>query len=185
MSTHAAESNQPGLYGLMAEFDNPNALVAASAKAHHEGYRKMDAYSPYPIEELHHALGAPPSKLPMIVFVCGLLGTISGFSLESWANAVAYPINVAGKPYIAWPMFIPVTFETTVLFAAFSAVIGMLALNGLPQPYHPVFNNPRFSAVTTDRFFLCIEAKDPKFNPERTRAFLGTLGAREVASVEE
>lgn len=185
MATHATTSNLPVLYGLMAEFDNPTALVSATAKAHQEGYRKMDAYAPYPIEELHHALGAPASKLPMIVFVGGLIGAVSGFSLESWANGVAYPLNVAGKPYISWPMFIPVTFETTVLFAALSAVFGMLALNRLPQPYHPVFNHPRFSAASTDRFFLCIEAQDPQFDLERTRAFLGSLGALEVAPVED
>lgn len=185
MASLPTEPGAPVIYGLMAEFDNPNALVAATAKAHGEGYRKMDAYSPYPIEELHHALGTPPSKVPMLVFIGGLVGAMAGFSLESWANAVAYPLNVAGKPYIAWPMFIPVTFETTILLAAFAAVFGMLALNGLPQPYHPVFNHPRFAGVTTDRFFLCIEAKDPKFNLERTRAFLDALGPQEVAAVED
>lgn len=184
MATHMTQSSQPAVHGLIAEFDNPNALVAATAKAHRDGYRKMDAYSPYPIEELHHALGAPASRLPVIVFIGGLIGAAAGFSLESWANAVAYPLNVAGKPYISWPMFIPVTFETTVLFASLSAVVGMLALNRLPQPYHPVFNHARFSAASTDRFFLCIEARDPKFDLKRTRAFMDTLGALEVAAVE-
>lgn len=184
-ATMATTSYETGVHGLIAEFDNPNALVSATSRAHHEGYRKMDAYSPFPIEELHHALGAPTSKLPMIVFLGGLIGCIAGFSLESWANAVAYPLNVAGKPLIAWPMFIPVTFECTVLGASLSAVFGMLALNGLPQPYHPVFNHPRFAAATTDRFFLCIESKDPKFHLDKTRAFLQGLGSREVSTVDD
>lgn len=181
----ATSTTQTGLHGLIAEFDDANALVAATAKAHSEGYRVMDAYAPFPIEELHHAIGAPPSKLPMIVLIGGVLGCIGGFSLESWANAVAYPLNVAGKPFIAWPMFIPVTFECTILGAALSAVFGMLALNGLPQPYHPVFNHARFATASTDRFFLCIEASDPKFNLDRTRSFLQALGSREVSTVED
>jgi hypothetical protein len=180
-----AATTDPQLHGLIAEFDDPNALVAATAKAHREGYRKMDAYAPFPIEELHHALGAPASKLPLIVLAGGLLGCIGGFALQSWANAVAYPLNVAGKPFIAWPMFIPVTFETTILGASLSAVFGMLALNRLPEPYHPVFNHPRFAAASTDSFFLCIEARDPKFNLDRTRAFLQALGSREVSTVED
>lgn len=181
----APVTSGPVIHGLIAEFETPTALVSATAKAHQEGYRRMDAYSPFPIEELHHALGAPASKLPMIVFLGGLIGALAGFSLESWANAVAYPINVAGKPFIAWPMFIPVTFECTVLGASLSAVFGMLALNGLPQPYHPVFNHGSFAAATKDRFFLCIESQDPKFSLERTRAFMQTLGSREVTTVED
>ncbi|MGE3508485.1 MAG: DUF3341 domain-containing protein [Vicinamibacterales bacterium] len=173
------------IHGLVAEFDDPNALVKATELAHRDGYRRMDAYSPFPIEELHHALGAPASKLPLIVFVGGLIGCLGGFALESWANAVAYPLNVAGKPFIAWPMFIPVTFECTILGASLSAVFGMLALNRLPQPYHPIFNHARFATVSTDRFFLCIEAQDPKFHLDRTRAFLQTLGPREVTTVED
>jgi hypothetical protein len=173
----------PTTYGLMAEFENPDALVAAAYRAHFEGYRQMDAYSPFPIEELHEALGAHHSRLPLIVLVGGALGCVGGYLLQYWANAIAYPLNVAGKPFNSWPMFIPVTFETTILAAALSAVFGMLALNGLPMPYHPVFNVPRFALASRNRFFLCIESKDAKFNMERTREFLETLGAREVTTV--
>ena len=169
--------------GLLAEFDDPNALVAATYRAHFEGYRQMDAYSPFPIEELHEALGSPHSRLPAIVLAGGALGCVGGYVLQYWANAIAYPINVAGKPFNAWPMFIPVTFECTILGAALAAVLGMLALNGLPMPYHPVFNVPRFALASRNRFFLCIEARDPKFSLEETRRFLETLGPREVSTV--
>ena len=173
------------LHGLMAEFDDPSSLVAATERAHHEGYRFMDAYSPYPIEELHHALGAQPTRLPLIVLVGGLCGCIGGYALEYWSSAIAYPLNIGGKPLHSWPAFIPVTFECTILVAALSAVLGMLALNGLPQPYHPVFNVPRFALASRNRFFLCIEAKDPKFDVEATRRFLETLGPREVTTVAD
>ena len=130
----------PDIYGLMAEFDDPNALVAATHRAYAEGYREMDAYSPFPIEELHEALGGGHTRLPLIVLMGGVLGCIGGYSLQYWVAAIAYPINVGGKPFHSWPAFIPVTFECTILAAALSAVLGMLALNGLPTPYHPVFN---------------------------------------------
>ena len=173
------------LYGLMAEFDDPSSLVAAAERAHHEGYRFMDAYSPYPIEELHHALGEHTTRLPLIVLIGGLCGCIGGYALEYWSSAIAYPLNIGGKPLHSWPAFIPVTFECTILVAALSAVLGMLALNGLPQPYHPVFNVPRFALASRNRFFLCIESKDPKFDVEATRRFLETLGPREVTSVAD
>jgi hypothetical protein len=171
------------IYGVMAEFDDPNALVAAAYRVQSEGYRRVDAYSPFPIEELHEALGAEHTPLPLIVLTGGLVGCIGGYLLQYWAAAVAYPLNIGGKPYNAWPMFIPVTFECTILAAALSAVLGMLALNGLPMPYHPVFNVPRFALASRNRFFLCIEAKDPNFELERTRRFLETLGPREVSTV--
>jgi hypothetical protein len=174
---------RPTIYGLMAEFDDPNALVAATYRAHYEGYRRMDAYSPFPIEELHEALGSHPSRLPLIVLVGGALGFVGGYFLQYWAAGIAYPLNVAGKPFNAWPMFVPVTFETTILAAALSAVLGMLALNGLPMPYHPVFNVSRFALASRNRFFLCIEARDPRFQLETTREFLEALGAREVSTV--
>jgi ActD protein len=177
--------NRPLIHGLMAEFENPNALVAAAYRAHFEGYRKMDAYSPFPIEELHEALGAHHSRLPLIVLIGGLLGCAGGYLLQYWANAIAYPLNVAGKPFNAWPMFIPVTFECAILGASLAAVLGMLALNGLPMPYHPVFNVTRFALASRNRFFLCIEAKDPKFDLEATRRFLETLGPRGVATVAD
>jgi hypothetical protein len=173
------------LHGLIAEFDDPSSLVAATERAYAEGYRRMDAYSPFPIEELHHALGDPPSRLPMIVLIGGIVGCIGGYSLQYWASAIAYPLNVAGKPLHSWPAFVPVTFECTILVAALSAVLGMLALNGLPMPYHPVFNVPRFALASRNRFFLCIEATDPKFDMEATRRFLQSLSPREVATVAD
>ena len=173
----------PRIYGLMAEFDDPNALVLAATRAREAGYRRMDAYSPFPIEELHHALGAHASRLPMIVLIGGLVGCISGFLLQYWTMAVAYPLNVGGRPFNSWPAFIPVTFEFTILGAALSAVFGMLALNGLPMPYHPVFNVPRFALASRSRFFLCIEARDKKFDVEATRQFLESLNPREVSTV--
>ena len=174
----------PAIYGLIAEFDEPNALVAAASRAHREGYRRMDAYSPFPIEELHEALGAHHSRLPLIVLIGGMVGCIGGFLLQYWASAIAYPINVGGRPFNSWPAFIPVTFECTILAAALSAVLGMLALNGLPMPYHPVFNVPRFALASRDQFFLCIEAIDPQFDRVITRRFLERLDPLSVSEVE-
>ena len=173
------------LHGLIAEFDDPSSLVAATERAHAEGYRRMDAYSPFPIEELHHALGARTTRLLLIVLIGGITGCVGGYALQYWASAIAYPLNVAGKPLHSWPAFVPVTFECTILIAALSAVLGMLALNGLPMPYHPVFNVPRFALASRNRFFLCIEATDPKFDLEATRRFLETLSPREVATVAD
>jgi len=169
----------------MAEFDDPTSLVTATERAHHEGYRRMDAYSPFPIEELHEALGSAPSRLPLIVLIGGLVGCIGGYALEYWSSVIAYPLNIGGKPLHSWPAFIPVTFECTILAAALSCVLGMLALNGLPMPYHPVFNLPRFALASRNRFFLCIESKDPKFDLEVTRRFLETLNPREVSTVAD
>jgi hypothetical protein len=171
------------IYGLMAEFEDPNALVAAAHRAREAGYRRMDAYSPLPIEELHEAIGFGHTRLPLIVLIGGLVGCLSGYLLQFWVSTMAYPINVGGKPLHSWPAFIPVTFECTILGAALSAVLGMLALNGLPQPYHPVFNVARFALASRNRFFLCIEARDAKFDLAHTRAFLETLGPREVTTV--
>jgi hypothetical protein len=173
------------LYGIMAEFDDPNALVAATHRAYLEGYRRMDAYSPFPIEELHEALGSRHTRLPLIVLIGGLVGCIGGYALQYWVSAAAYPLNIGGKPLHSWPAFIPVTFECTILVAALSAVFGMLALNGLPMPYHPVFNVSRFALASRNRFFLCIEATDTKFGLEETRKFLETLGPREVTTVAD
>ena len=173
------------IYGLMAEFEDPTSLVTATERAHHEGYRCMDAYSPYPIEELHDALGARHTKLPLIVLIGGLVGCIGGYALQYWSSVIAYPLNIGGKPLHSWPAFIPVTFECTILAAALSCVLGMLALNGLPMPYHPVFNLARFALASRNRFFLCIEAKDPKFDLEATRRFLESLEPREVSTVAD
>jgi hypothetical protein len=173
------------VYGLMAEFEDPTSLVAATQRAHDAGYRSMDAYSPFPIEELHEALGAHHTRLPLIVLIGGLCGGIGGYTLEYWSSVIAYPLNIGGKPLHSWPAFIPVTFETTILGAALACVLGMLALNRLPEPYHPVFNVPRFALASRNRFFLCIESKDPKFDVEGTRHFLETLNPREITSVED
>jgi hypothetical protein len=175
----------PGIYGLLAEFDDPSSLVAATQRAHQGGYRCMDAYAPFPIEELHEALGDHHTRLPLIVLIGGLVGCVGGYLLQYWAAAIAYPLNVGGKPLHSWPAFIPITFECTILAAALSAVLGMLALNGLPQPYHPVFNVPRFALASRNRFFLCIEARDPQFHLEETRRFLETLDPREVTTVAD
>jgi hypothetical protein len=173
------------VYGLMAEFDDPTSLVAATQRAHDAGYRRMDAYSPFPIEELHEALGAHHTRLPLLVLLGGLCGCVGGYALEYWSSVIAYPLNIGGKPLHSWPAFIPVTFETTILVAALTCVLGMLALNGLPQPYHPVFNVPRFALASRNRFFLCIESTDPKFDVEGTRHFLETLEPREVTTVAD
>ena len=173
------------IYGLMAEFEDPTSLVTATERAHREGYRRMDAYSPFPIEELHHALGSKPTRLPLIVLIGGLIGCIGGYTLEYWSSVIAYPLNIGGKPLHSWPAFIPVTFECTILAAALSCVLGMLALNGLPMPYHPVFNVPRFALASRNRFFLCIESTDPKFDIDATRHFLDSLNPREVSAVAD
>jgi Protein of unknown function (DUF3341) len=180
-----ASADRRGIHGLMAEFDEPTMLVAATRRAYQEGYRQMDAYSPFPIEELHDALGAHHTRLPLIVLIGGLLGCIGGYFLQYWVSAVAYPINVGGKPLHSWPAFIPVTFECTILGASLAAVLGMLALNRLPMPYHPVFNVPRFALASRNRFFLCIEAQDPRFDLAGTRRFLETLGPEEVSTVAD
>jgi hypothetical protein len=174
----------PTVHGLMAEFDNPSALVEAAERARLAGYRKMDAYSPIPIEELSEALGLRGTRLPVLVFLGGMVGCLGGFALEYWTQAIAYPMNIGGRPFNSWPQFVPVMFETTVLGAALTAFVGMWALNKLPQPYHPVFNVPEFARASTDRFFLCIEASDPRFDLNGTRQFLDGLhpvGVSEVA----
>ncbi len=171
------------LYGLMAEFEDPQALVDATRRAYEAGYRDMDAYSPIPIEELTEALGIHHTGVAPLVLLGGIVGGVTGYGLQYWVSAIAYPINVGGRPFNSWPAFVPVTFELTVLFAALTALFGMLALNRLPTLYHPVFNVPRFALATRDRFFLCIEATDPKFDPDATREFLEGSAPREVSEV--
>lgn len=175
---------RPAVYGVMAEFDNPTDVVAATRRAYEEGYRRMDAYSPYPIEALSEAVGPHKERLPLIVLIGGIVGLIGGYAMQYYVSVINYPLNVGGKPLHSWPAFIPITFETTVLGAAMAAIFGMLALNGLPEPYHPVFNAPNFALATRDRFFLVIESRDPKFDREATTNFLRGLGAHEVADVE-
>jgi hypothetical protein len=173
------------LYGLMAEFEDPTALVDAARAAREAGFTKLDAYSPYPIEALTEALEIHDRKLPAVVLAGGILGGLCGYALCYWTSVIEYPLNVGGKPFHSAPAFIVPTFETTILFAAFAAVLGMLALNGLPMPYHPVFNVPRFALASRNRFFLVIEARDPKFEIGRTREFLESLAPREVTTVED
>jgi hypothetical protein len=168
----------------MAEFEGPTEVVAAARRVHEEGYTKVDAYTPYPIEELAEALGFHHSHLPLLVLLGGITGCIGGYLLQYWSATIAYPMNVGGRPLHSWPAFIVPTFETTILFAAGTAVLGMLALNGLPQPYHPVFNVPQFSRATKDRFFIAVESTDPKFDPDRTWSFLLSLQPRSVSEVE-
>jgi hypothetical protein len=172
------------LHGIMAEFDSPTALVAAIHQARDAGYRVMDAYSPIPVEEVAEALHIHDRLLPILVFFGGLAGCIGGMSLAYWTSVIDYPINVGGRPFFSWPSFLPVTFETTVLCAALTTVLGLLALNGLPMPYHPVFNVPQFALATREKFFLCIEATDPQFDLRETRRFLEELGPLSVAEVE-
>lgn len=171
------------LYGLMAEFDTPDELVLAAKRSYAEGYRKMDTYSPFPIEEASEAIGFHKDRVATIVLIGGILGGLSGYLLQYWINVINYPLNIGGRPYHSWPSFIIVTFEMTILFAGISGVVGMLALNGLPMPYHPVFNVPRFKEATKDKFFLCIEAADPKFDRADTESFLVSLNARNISEV--
>ena len=172
------------IYGLLAEFDNPTEVVDAARRVHEEGYRKVDAYTPYPIEELGEALGHHHSHLPLLVLIGGITGACAGFMLQFYTATIDYPINVGGRPFNSWPAFIVPTFETTILFAALTAVFGMLALNGLPEPYHPVFNVPSFEMASRNRFFLCIQSTDPKFDLAGTRRFLEDLEPQGVYDVE-
>jgi hypothetical protein len=172
------------IYGVMAEFHSSEELIEAVHKAREAGFRNMDAYTPYPIEELSHALGHHRSKLPAIVLGGGIMGAIGGYALQYWTQVMVYPMNIGGRPYHSWPAFIVPTFETTILAAALSAVLGMFFLNGLPQPYHPVFNVPRFALASRDRYFLVIESRDPKFDRDAVHRLLTDLHATEVADVE-
>lgn len=172
-----------GIYGLLAEFDDPRALVEACERAYSEGYRRMDAYTPYPLEEAWEAIGCHHNRVALVVLIGGLLGLIGGYSLEYWVSALAYPINVGGKPFHSWPAFIPPAFETTVLGASLSALAGMLVMNGLPMPYHPVFNAPNFALASKSKFFLCLESTDPMFDLARTRSFLEGTAPRAVTEV--
>lgn len=174
---------RPPLYGLMAEFDDANALVAAAHRTREHGYQRLDAYTPFPIEELSEAIGFRHTRLPLVVLIGGLIGGLSGYFMQYYAAGISYPMNIGGRPYHSAPMFIPVTFEMTILIAALAAVFGMLALNGLPMPYHPVFNVPHFALATRDRFFLCIEATDPRYDREATWRFLEGLGPRSISEV--
>jgi hypothetical protein len=175
---------RPPIHGLMAEFSDADELMRAARTAHEAGYRHMDAYSPIPLEGIGELLHGHHSLLPLLVLLGGIIGGVGGFGLCYWTSAIDFPLNVGGRPFNSWPSFIPVTFECTILGAALMAVLGMLALNGLPMPYHPVFNVPRFALSSRDRFFLCLEADDPLFDREETRRFLERLVPRQISEVE-
>jgi hypothetical protein len=180
-----AHSSAPAVYGLLAEFDTAQQLLDAARSVHRAGYTKTDAFSPFPIHGLAETLGFRERRLSPLVFMGGLAGLVAGYSLEYWTQVIAYPLNIGGRPYHSWVSFIPPAFETTILFAAFTAGLSMIVLNGLPQLYHPVFNAKRFHLASQDKFFLVVEANDPKFNLEQTGSFLFGLNAREVVPVDE
>ncbi|MFZ0814901.1 MAG: DUF3341 domain-containing protein [Candidatus Sulfotelmatobacter sp.] len=171
------------IYGIMAEFDSPTALLTAARRTFQAGYKKIDAYSPFPIEGLAEEIGFHHDEVPLVVLIGGIIGGLTGYLMQYWCAAIAYPINVGGRPYHSWPAFIPITFEMTVLFGGIFALFGMLALNGLPMPYHPVFNVPRFAMASKDRFFLIVFSSDPKYDPAGTRDFLQGLQPRSISEV--
>jgi Alternative complex III, ActD subunit len=173
------------IYGLMAEFSSDKEILAATKSAYDHGFRKMDAFAPFPVDGLAEALGRKKTAVPLIVLAGGICGGLGGYFMQWYAMAVSYPLNIGGRPLNSWPMFIPITFELTVLSAAFAAIIGMLALNKLPEPHHPVFNVPEFERASTDKFFLCIQADDPKFDLTATRRFLEMLKPENISEVEK
>jgi hypothetical protein len=182
MSHGTLEAVHP-LYGMMAEFETPTQLVEAARKVRDAGFRKFDAYTPYPIHELDDAMDLHDNRISLFTLIGGIVGGCAGFGLCSWVEAVALPLNIGGRPLISVPMFIPITFELTILFGGLTAAIGMILLNGLPLPYHPVFNVEKFANASRSKFFICIESDDPKFDPEGTANFLESLGAEEISEV--
>ena len=177
------KQKQP-VFGLMAEFEKPDDLIAAARRVRESGYKIVEAYSPFPVEGLTDALGFRGTNVPLLVLIGGIIGCVGGYLMQYYVAVIDYPNNIGGRPLNSWPSFVPITFELTVLIAALFAVLGMLALNGLPMPYHPVFNVPRFALSSRDRFFLCIEADDPLFDREETRRFLERLVPRQVSEVD-
>ena len=177
----------PHLYGLLGEFDSPKQLMDAAKKVREAGYRRIDAFVPFPVEGLSQALGLGRKHdlVPVLTLVGGLGGGLTAFFFQLWANVSSYPLDIAGRPLNSWPAFIPVTFELTILGASLSAVFGMLALNKLPQPHHPLFNIERFKRASNDKFFLCIESHDPKFRLEETARFMQSINARHVTEVRD
>src|SRR5450432_2435704 len=172
-----------GVYGIMAEFDSVHTLLDAANRTREAGYKRIDAYSPFPVEGLAEAVGFPRNSVQLVVLIGGIVGGLTGYLMQYWMSVVDYPLNIGGKPYHSWPSFIVITFEMTILFAGISAVFGMLALNGLPMPYHPVFNVPRFSSASKDRFFLIVFSSDKKYDPAGTRQFLEGLAPRTISGV--
>jgi hypothetical protein len=173
------------IYGVIGEFEKPEQLIHAAEKIREAGYRYYECYTPFPVEGMSEAMAMPRNKVPLITLIGGIVGGLTGFGFQYWANVYSYPLNIAGRPLNSWPAFIPVTFELTILFASLSAVFGMLALNGLPQPHHPIFNAPRFTHASSDRFFVCIQARDKKFDLADTARFLQGLAAQHVSEVHD
>ena len=174
-----------GTYGLLAEFNTPRELVLATEGAHRAGFRRMECYTPYPVEECAVALRFHKNRVPLVTLLGGLMGVTTAFLMETWVNVWGYPLNIAGRPLFSWPAFIIPAYEWTILFSGLSAAFGMIALNGLPQLYHPLFNAPNFrDGATTDKFFLCLESSDPQFSLAETRAFLEQYGPVSVVEVE-
>lgn len=174
------------IYGVVGEFENERQLIQAATKSREAGIRHVEAYAPFPVEGLSEALGLKRNNVALLTLIGGLCGGLGGFGFQYWVNVVAYPLNIAGRPLNSWPAFIPVTFELTVLGASLTAVFGMLALNGLPQPYHPLFNVERFSKhATSDRFYLCLEAHDHNFNVADAARFLESVGAQHISEVRD
>jgi hypothetical protein len=185
MSHAVSTKKYEGLHGVLVEFDTPEDLIEACEKAYAAGYRKMDAYAPMPVEGLAEAIGFKKNKVAMCVLIGGCTGVLFGITFLEWISQVAYAHNVGGRPLNSWPAFIPITFECMILFSALTALVSMLAMNGLPRPYHSVFNVPSFLRASVDKFFLCIESEDPKFEPDETVDFLKSLGGTEVNYVPE
>lgn len=194
MSTHTeggphgttAPSLEPiQLHGLVAEFEDPNDVVTAAERAYEAGYRSMDAYSPFPVDGLAEAMGFRRNRVPLLVLIGGISGALLAFFMQWYTSVIDYPLIIGGRPYNTWPSFVVIMFELTILGAASTAVIGMLALNGLPRPYHSIFNAPNFTTASNDRFFLCIQADDPKFEPAQTRLFLESLNPHVISEVEQ
>ncbi len=183
MSDHVALQEFSAIHGAMAEFNTPEQLMTAAETAYANGYRRMDAYTPMPVEGLAEAIGYKKNYVALAVLIAALSGASGGFLFLEWISGIAYVHNVGGRPINSWPAFIPITFECTILFSAITSLLCVLLMNGLPKPYHPVFNVPEFARASTDRFFLCIESTDPKFRVEDTVDFLRALGGNEVSVV--
>jgi hypothetical protein len=181
MNTPAAPAHD--VYGLMAEFETPEDLIQATQAAYDQGYRMMEAYTPFPVEGVAEALGFHRNRVPRMVLTGGVIGGLTGYFMQWYSAVVDYPLNVGGRPLHSWPAFIPITFEMTVLGAALTAVVGMLAMNGLPRLHHPVFNVPGFVLASNDRFFLSIQARDPLFDPAATRELLATFHPKVITVV--
>ncbi len=181
--SHEHPSEAEAIHGVIAEFETQDDVLEAAEAAYAQGYRKMDAYTPHPIEGLSEAMGFDKNRVPLVVLVGGLTGGMTGFGMQWFASVLHYPIDVAGRPLNSWPMFIPITFELTILFAAISSILGMLILNGLPRPHHPIFNAPNFDSASSDRFFLCIESSDPMFEVEGVKGFFEGFKPRSLSVV--